>query len=149
MTYARYEHTATLLADGKVLIAGGYGDSAAPYTSELFDPSTGMFGSVGYMNYYRAQHVAARVSNTKVLVVGTDEYSSSSTINRTAEEYTESNNSRSLVGQMGVGRQYGATATSLLDGRVLISGGEGSGYAATSAAEISTRRRTRSRSPAT
>ncbi|MBV9953044.1 MAG: hypothetical protein JO291_13920 [Acidimicrobiia bacterium] len=134
MTYARYRHTATLLADGKVLIAGGEGD--APATSELYDPSTGTFGSVAGMNYYRDQHVAARVSNTKVLVAGTDEYCCNDTINRTAEVYSESSNSWNLVGQMGVGRRYGATATALLDGRVLISGGEGSGYEATSAAEI-------------
>jgi N-acetylneuraminic acid mutarotase len=138
LTYARYDHTATLLADGKVLVTGGYGDGSALGTSELYDPSTGTFGSIAYLNYDRAQHVAARVSGKKVLVAGTDAYccGSNSTVPRTAEVYNESSNSWTLVGQMGVGRRYGATATVLADGRVLISGGQTTSYAATSAAEL-------------
>jgi hypothetical protein len=47
MIYARYEHTATLLANGQVLIAGGGGERSILGTAELYDPSRGAFGCVG------------------------------------------------------------------------------------------------------
>jgi hypothetical protein len=37
-------HSATLLADGSVLIIGGRSDAAAIETAELFNPGTGSFG---------------------------------------------------------------------------------------------------------
>jgi hypothetical protein len=43
MSEGRSEHTATLLADGKVLLAGGATGNAA----ELFDPATGLFTATG------------------------------------------------------------------------------------------------------
>ena len=57
-----------------------------------------------------------------MLVAGTNDYSGSPD-RPTAEVYSQQSNSWSVVGQMGVGRRYGATATALADGRVLISGG--------------------------
>lgn len=42
LTSARYEHTATLLSGGKVLITGGY-NGAYLDTVEIYDPATGSF----------------------------------------------------------------------------------------------------------
>jgi hypothetical protein len=65
LTTTRAGHTATLLGDGKVLIAGGGGASA-----ELYDPITNMSTATGAMGTARTGHRAARLGNGKVLIVG-------------------------------------------------------------------------------
>jgi hypothetical protein len=65
----RQGHTATLLADGRVLIAGGA--NFAPLTSaELYEPATGTFTETGAMLQPRSGHMAALLPNGKVLVAG-------------------------------------------------------------------------------
>ncbi len=66
MTTRRWEHTATLLEDGRVLIVGGADGSPA----ELFDPATGMFSPTGSMSESRVYHTATRLGDGTVLVVG-------------------------------------------------------------------------------
>src|SRR5215831_15601484 len=59
MLSPRSGHSATLLPDGKVLIAGGMRRNQDFYRSaELFDPSTGRFQSAGEMNVARVGHAA-------------------------------------------------------------------------------------------
>jgi hypothetical protein len=71
MVTARTWHTATLLADGRVLIAGGEDASEAfPTSAELFDPTTGACSSAGSMGTARAWHVAALLADGRVLLVG-------------------------------------------------------------------------------
>src|SRR5262245_39582276 len=65
MTTPRYLHTATLLADGRVLIAGGNNRDArtgafkTESSAELYDPRTGTFKATGNMTTPRMGHVAA------------------------------------------------------------------------------------------
>ena len=51
MTTVRSSYTATLLANGKVLVAGGRGADSIPpsafASAELYDPTTGTFSSIG------------------------------------------------------------------------------------------------------
>jgi len=52
MTTARSFHTATFLSNGKVLVAGGWGDSSSCLASaELYDPATGSFTPAGSMTH--------------------------------------------------------------------------------------------------
>ena len=64
LTTARYAHTATLLPDGKVLVAGGYDSSLRPSASaELYDPASGTWSATGNLNTGRLRthgDVAAR-----------------------------------------------------------------------------------------
>src|SRR4051812_15743490 len=68
---ARANHTATLLPNGKVLVAAG---STTGFTSlasaELYDPATGQWTSTGSLANARYDYTAALLSTGKVLVVG-------------------------------------------------------------------------------
>ena len=72
MITPRALHTATLLEDGTVLIAGGI--TGRPFTaidsSEIFDPTTGSFSSSGTMTVARKQGLATRLADGRVLIVG-------------------------------------------------------------------------------
>jgi hypothetical protein len=71
MTQARWRHTATLLSDGRVLVAGGYFDHICTTASaELFDPGTGTFSSAGIMLTERVQHTATLLKSGEVLMAG-------------------------------------------------------------------------------
>jgi len=69
MSHARSGHTATLLANGKVLVAGGY-DTTALASAELYDPVRGTWAATGTMSHARAYHRATLLANGTVLVVG-------------------------------------------------------------------------------
>src|SRR5664280_1834434 len=64
MAKAREHHTATVLSDGRVLIAGGSGDASA----ELYDPKTGKFSPTGSMIQGRLGQTATRLSDGRVLI---------------------------------------------------------------------------------
>jgi len=71
MVQARQQHTATLLADGRVLVAGGYFDYICfTASAELFDPATGMFSPTGFMLSERVGHTTTLLPSGEVLVVG-------------------------------------------------------------------------------
>jgi hypothetical protein len=132
MNVARSGHTATLLKDGTVLIAGGMrrnGDFTP--TAETYDPKTNRFTPTKDMLVGRVGAAAALLASGKVLVVGgwyvTDD----------AEVYDPASRSFSAVSRMNQKRAR-PTATLLNDGTVLIAGGEVNGdtLAATASAEI-------------
>ena len=70
MNIGRVAHTASLLTDGKVLIAGGVNKNGILNTAELYDPSTGTWTITGNMNAQRNFHTASILSNGNVLVAG-------------------------------------------------------------------------------
>ena len=69
MSTVRESHTATLLPNGQVLVAGGFG--GIPLTSaELYDPTTGTWTTTGSMDVAHFNHTATSLRNGFVLVAG-------------------------------------------------------------------------------
>ncbi len=128
MTTARTRHTATLLANGKVLIAGGTKTrNAEPLASaELYDPGTGTFSATGSMTMARSSHTATLLPNGQVLLVGGASTS--------AELYDPVTGTFTATGNL-MSARSGHTATLLPDGTVLITGG-GSANSPLSSAEL-------------
>src|ERR1700722_5223265 len=137
MHIARASHTSTLLANGKVLIAGGFagsGGESNPYTTaELFDVRSGTFQSVGSMSIGRSGHTATLLKNGKVLIVGgwTGHYDRVGS----AEIYDPASGAFTPTASMLIERA-GNTATLLPDGRVLVAGGVDRQENAMASAEI-------------
>jgi hypothetical protein len=121
MSHARSEQTATLLADGDVLIAGGQGNaSGMDSTAELYDPNTGTFRPTGALTEARWQATATPLIDGRVLIVGG--YGNNPAQQASAELYDPNTGEFSPTGSMTTDRS-GYTATLLPDGHVLIAGG--------------------------
>jgi WD40 repeat protein len=115
MQARRSSHTATLLNNGKVLIAGGKDTTGtALAAAELFDPSTNAFISTGNMSIARWGHTATLLSDGRVLVVGGG--------SGIAELFDPNTGTFTLTGSITF-EEIGITATLLKDGRVLVAGG--------------------------
>ena len=69
MTTPRFAATATLLLDGKVLIAGG-GNLGRLSSAELYDPATGLFAPTGGMTTARTWLTAILLADGRVLILG-------------------------------------------------------------------------------
>jgi len=117
-------HTATLLNNGQVLIAGG--EHIFPpdgtSTAELYDPRTGTFSATGRMTATRGEHTATLLPDGKVLIAGGSITPSSPSFLTSAELYDPDTRTFTRTGDMTVARQT-HTATLLNNGRVLIVGG--------------------------
>ncbi len=107
---ARTGHEATLLPNGKVLVAGGYGATVgaqvtdALSSAELYDPANGTWSSTGSLNEPRTESTATLLENGKVLVVGGGvQYGTSS-----AELYDPAIGTWSPTGSLDVARSYHA-----------------------------------------
>ncbi len=132
MTTKRAAHTATLLNNGKVLIAGGFvGDSGGLSSVELFDPTTKTFTSAENMSAARAGHTATLLPNGKVLITGgyNGDYLNS------AEVYDPATSRFASAGRMVTARS-GHVATLLNNGKVLLVGGVGTGWTFLADAEL-------------
>src|SRR2546427_300836 len=120
MNSGRYQHTATLLPNGKVLLAGGYNGSDYSNTAEVYDPSTGTFTPTPNMNSARYYPSAILLPNGKALVAGG--YHCCVALD-TAETYNPfSSTFSSTTGNMNSGR-LSFPMSYLLDGTVLLTGG--------------------------
>jgi N-acetylneuraminic acid mutarotase len=124
MSAARGDHTATLLEDGRVLVAGGMNTQFLS-SAELFDPADGSWIPVGSMATARRAHSASLLKNGSLLVAGgyNGEYLAS------AELYDPADGVWISASSMEASRDD-HSATLLLDGRVLVAGGSSEQYPA-------------------
>ena len=101
MTTARADHTATLLPNGKVLIAGGEGDGfQALASAELYDPSTRTFAPTGSMIMPRYAHSATLLADGRVLIAGGSQDGNRGTSVFTAEIYDPSTGAFTATGDL-------------------------------------------------
>ena len=122
MGSGRSVHTATRLADGRVLVAGGFDDWAALATAEIYDPATGSWTPTGSMIEGRGYHTATLLPDGRVLVAGgRSNNSSTGHALSSAELYDPTTGTWTQTASMSRGRTF-HTATLLRDGRVLVAG---------------------------
>ena len=119
----RYAHTATALADGKVLVAGGLEAGHGPFRreAEIYDPTTGKWSSTGSMGLGRAHHSATLV-DAKVLVTGGQGAAHDKSLND-AELFDPATATWAAVPHLMSSRRAGHSATLLAGGKVLLAGG--------------------------
>ena len=129
---AREYQAATLLPDGRVLVAGGGGPSTGDYpfprlkSAELYNPATGTWTVTGSLNDERELQTQTLLPNGKVLAAGGWPEGTST---GTAELYDPATETWTFTGSLNA-RRAGHTATLLLDGRVLAVGGSHSIHSA-------------------
>jgi N-acetylneuraminic acid mutarotase len=147
LNHGRAAHTATSLANGLVLVAGGWGWSLIgefevqePATAaEVYDPATGTWTPVAAMNTSRERHTAVLLPSGQVLVAGGltlhFEGEFPGTIaTASVELYDPSQDTWSSVPPM-LEARYGHTMTLLPSGRVIVAGGMSDSYAVLASAE--------------
>lgn len=120
--------TATLLGNGKVLVAGGSDATNVFATAEVYDPATDQWSATPLMTGSppnRYLHTATLITSQKVMVVGGN--NGMGGVNNTSSFYDANTNTWSAGPSMSRFR-YGHTATTLQNGRVLVVGGYGAGY---------------------
>lgn len=113
--------TATRLADGRVLVAGGFGASGITARAEIFDSASNTWTLTGAMASPRSGHTATLLLDGRVLVAGGSAAFPSPTVS-SAEIYDPVSGIWSPAGNMNMTREN-HTATLLPSGKVLVAGG--------------------------
>ncbi len=133
MSTSRSVHTATLLPNGKVLVAGGYigrtgvGAQTAQMSAEEYDPTSETWTTTGSMHDPRAAHSATVMTDGKVLVAGGCSNDNGNGAQASADVYNPNTGTWVRVGALNAAR--GAhSATLLPSGEVLIAGGNNGNY---------------------
>ncbi|HVV47398.1 MAG TPA: TonB family protein [Bryobacteraceae bacterium] len=123
----RAHHTATVLANGTILLAGGAGQSNA----QIYDWATRAIVNTASLHEARENHVAALLRDGTVLIAG----GRGAQPLRSAEIFDPSTGTFSVTGSLHEARES-AAAAALPDGRILICGGIGPGQKSLASTEI-------------
>jgi hypothetical protein len=118
--------TATLLPNGKVLIAGGENPNGFVPLAEIYDSASGTFSLTGNLNTPRFGHTATLLASGEVLMAGGVD--SAGNYLASAELYNPSTGTFTPTGSMKTTREL-FTATLLSNGQVLVAGGQNSNLA--------------------
>lgn len=130
MTIPRSFFTTTVLANGRILAAGGrvhtgpgYYDFGAIAFGDLYDPATGKWRATGTMTISREDHSSVLLSNGQVLAIGGTTVDYNGVTVPSAELYDSTTGAWTATGSMLQGRER-HTATVLQNGQVLVAGGD-------------------------
>ncbi len=133
MSVGRISHTASLLPDGRVLVAGGWTDRGVTSTSDLYHPELDRFTPGEPMVQPRAAHRAVDLGDGRILLLGGETGIGSALAS--AEYYDASSGTFMRANDMTQARTNHA-AVRLRDGRVLVVGGRESRGSVAATAEI-------------
>jgi uncharacterized delta-60 repeat protein len=117
MNTARCDHTAILLTDGRVLVAGGFNNTYRT-SAEIYNPATNAWTYAASMHTARGLHTATLLANGRVLVAGGFNGGAVPSV----EIYDPDDNTWTVAASLTDAR-YNHTATLLSDGRVMVAGG--------------------------
>lgn len=128
MSSRRAGHTATLLDDGTVLIAGGFSSATLPAralaTAELYDPIVGTFTALASrMQSRRTGHAASKLADGRVLITGGQTTDNDANGSDTAEIYDPATKAFASIPAHMTSPRGGHISALLPNGRVLIAGG--------------------------
>ena len=127
MAERRVGHIAVLLRSGKVLIAGGWVGYGGTDSAELYDPATGKFTAIAKITVRRGRPCATMLANGDVLITGGDDHAGPDGHLASAEVFRRPPSRSRRPGRCMM--PAGAHSNMLNDGRVLIAGGKGEGFA--------------------
>jgi hypothetical protein len=130
--------TATLLMNGKVLVAGGAWDGdLSPTGAALYDSGTGTFAATGDMVTGHVLGTATQLPDGSVLMAGSFTFGTFPVSRAIAEIYGQVTGTFTATGNMVMARSL-HTATLLNNGKVLIAGGNAGVNLSLSQAELYT-----------
>ena len=128
MLTAGYGFTSTRLPDGRVLISAGNDGNGPIYSLEMYEPKTGKFSAAGSVGPRQGFYTTTLLADGRVLISGGYDTTAAKSAGYLArcELYDPATGKVSPTGSMATGRLT-HSATTLLDGRVLVAGGVGNG----------------------
>lgn len=133
MQEQRVSHISAPLADGRVLVAGGWNGAAATASAEIYDRQKNRFQSIGAMPTARMDATATTLKDGSVLIVGGAKSTNQAIAH--AEIFRAPSARFQPVANLNEARAH-HSAVRLQDGRVLIVGGLKTKNVATRTAEI-------------